>query len=123
MAILNIEGVKKEYAEKITTFEQVANEYQSKYDGTIALVTENGKIRELFKRVSKDANIDFILLNNPIGHKTYARSAIMLLVKAYYDVLGKKGDERVMVEFVVGNGYIRTCYCVNSHRSFTSRYR
>jgi len=109
LAILNIEGVKKEYAEKITTFEQVANEYQSKYDGTIALVTENGRIRELFKRVSKDANIDFILLNNPIGHKTYARSAIMLLVKAYYDVLGKKGDERVMVEFVVGNGYYITC--------------
>ncbi len=101
MAVITILGEKKEYAEG-TTFEQIAGEYQKQYDDTIALVTENGKIRELHKKVSKDAEIAFITLSSPIGHKTYERSAIMLLVKAVYDVMGEK--TRIKVEFSIGKG-------------------
>ena len=53
MAIITICGENKEYAVG-TTFEQIADEYQAQYNHTIALVTENGKIRELHKKVSKD---------------------------------------------------------------------
>ena len=101
MAIITIGGVTKEYAVG-TTFEQIAQEYQEQYKNTIALVTENGKIRELHKKVSKDADVKFITLSDTIGHKTYDRSAIMLFVKAVHDIMGK--DVRIKVEFSIGKG-------------------
>ena len=101
MSIITILGEQKEYADG-TRFEEIAKEYQSQFHNTIALVTENGKIRELHKKVSKDAELEFITLSSPIGHKTYERSAIMLLVKAAQDVLGDKG--RLKVEFSIGKG-------------------
>ena len=101
MAVITIGGVAKEYAIG-TTFEQIAQEYQEQYNNTIALITENGKIRELHKKVSKDADIKFITLSDAIGHKTYERSAIMLFVKAVHDIIGK--DIRIKVEFSIGKG-------------------
>ncbi len=101
MAIITIGGVAKEYAIG-TTFEQIAQEYQEQYNNTIALITENGKIRELHKKVSKDADIKFITLSDTIGHKTYERSAIMLFVKAVHDIMGK--DICIKVEFSIGKG-------------------
>jgi len=103
MAKITINGVTKEY-EKGTNFESIVNEYQKEYNGEIALVTENGKIRELHKRVNKDAEIKFITLRDSIGHKTYERSAIMLFVKALSDVVGSKIDGKVKVEFAIGKG-------------------
>ena len=52
MALITINEETKEYKAG-TTFEEIANDYQSEYGNTIALVVENGKIRELFKKVSK----------------------------------------------------------------------
>ena len=101
MAIITIGGLAKEYAIG-TTFEQIVQEYQKQYNNTIALVTENGKIRELHKKVSKDADVKFITLSDTIGHKTYERSAIMLFVKAVHDIMGK--DVRIKVEFSIGRG-------------------
>ena len=101
MAVITIGGVTKEYAIG-TTFEQIAQEYQENYNNTIALVTENGKIRELHKKVSKDADVKFITLSDTIGHKTYERSAIMLFVKAVHDIMGN--DVRIKVEFSIGKG-------------------
>ena len=101
MSIITILGEKKEYADG-TTFEEIAKEYQGQFHNTIALVTENGKIRELHKKVSKDAELDFITLSSAIGHKTYERSAIMLLVKAAHDVMGDR--VRIKVEFSIGKG-------------------
>lgn len=101
MAVITICGENKEYAVG-TTFEQIAQEYQWQFNNTIALVTENGKIRELHKQVSKDAEVKFITLSDTIGHKTYERSAIMLFVKAVHDIMGK--DVRIKVEFSIGKG-------------------
>ncbi|MGN0376356.1 MAG: nucleoside kinase [Suilimivivens sp.] len=104
MATITIEGVSREYADG-TTYEAIANEYQEKYDHMIALVLENGKIRELIKTVKKDCELSFLTLKDNIGHKAYVRTAIMILIKAVYDVLGAK--TRVKVEFAIGQGY----YC------------
>ena len=103
MAKLTINGEIKEYADG-TSYEVVANDYQNMYGGLIALVKENGKIRELHRTVKKDAEVEFILLNDSIGHKTYERSAIMLFVKALSDVVGSKTEGKVKVEFAIGKG-------------------
>ncbi|MDD6201750.1 MAG: nucleoside kinase [Lachnospiraceae bacterium] len=104
MAKITINGVCKEYPIGMT-FERIADEYQKEYDDTIALVIENGKIRELSKCVGKDAELSFITLSDNIGHKTYERSATMLLVKAVSDVVGSIVAGKIKVEFAIGDGY------------------
>lgn len=106
MAKITVLGNTKEYANG-TSFESIAEEFKDSYKGKIGLVIENGKIRELFKKVSKDAELEFITLDSPIGHKTYARSAIMLMLKSFEDVVGRNAYDSVQVEFVIANGY----YC------------
>lgn len=106
MAKITVLGNTKEY-ESGTTFEAIANEYQEQFDDGIALVKEDGKIRELFKKVSKDADLEFITLKDSIGHKSYARSAIMIMLKAFNDVVGASNVEKIKIEFVIANGY----YC------------
>jgi len=104
MAKLIIEGQEYEYDEG-TKFEYVAKDFQAKYDSTISLVIENNKIRELSKSVSKDAEISFIDLHDDTGHKTYVRTALMILIKSIYDVLGREQVTKVKVEFGIGHGY------------------
>ena len=104
MAKLIIDGTEYSY-EKGTTFEKVANDFEEKYEGLIALVTENGKLRELSKTVSKDATIKFITRCDDNGRKTYLRTAILVMVKAVRDVLNGDISKDVKVEFAIGNGY------------------
>lgn len=106
MVTVTIDGREKQYGEG-TTYETIVKEYQPQYDNTIALVSSNGKIRELFKKVKKDCEVSFFTMRDSVGHKTYVRSAIMLLIKALRDVAGADKLEKVKVEFAIGPGY----YC------------
>lgn len=106
MYTVTIEGKQKQYEEG-TTYETIVADYQESYHNTIALVAANGKIRELFKKVKKDCEISFFTLSDPVGHKTYVRTAIMLLIKALRDVIGQDKLKKVKVEFAIGPGY----YC------------
>ncbi|WP_024865344.1 nucleoside kinase [Butyrivibrio sp. FCS014] len=111
MPIVTINGVEKEY-EKATTFEEIAKEYQKDYPHRIAAVIYNGKIRELMKTVKKDGTLSFITFQDNIGHKTMARTAVMVLIKAVRDVLGEKNQSKIRVEFTIGNGYFCTLHGV-----------
>ena len=53
MVTIKIKGVAREYP-KGTRYEEIAREYQKEYQDMIALVTENGKIRELIKPANRD---------------------------------------------------------------------
>lgn len=106
MVKIKINGEEKLYEEGIK-YEIIAKEYQYLYKEPIALVIVNGKIRELMKRVTKDCELSFVTYGNPIGHKTYVRSAIMLLMKAIKDVAGMETAAATKVEFCIGAGY----YC------------
>ena len=104
MVTITIDGIAKTYP-KGTTYETIVGEYQSSYDGMIALVLEDGKIRELMKTANKDCTLSFITLKDTIGHKTYVRTALMTLIKAAQDVLGTEKVHKIKVEFVIGQGY------------------
>lgn len=106
-------SIKKDNTDQITektypvgmTYEQIAEEFQEEYNGLIALVISNGKIRELTKKVEKDCEISFLTLKDNIGHKTYERTATMMLIKAVYDALEKDQHvKQVKVEFAIGQG-------------------
>lgn len=106
MVTIKINGEEKYYEDGIK-YEIIAEEYQNHFTSPIALVTVNGKIRELMKRVDRDCELDFITYDNVIGHKTYVRSVIMLMLKAIKDVAGMEAAINVKVEFTIGAGY----YC------------
>ena len=106
MVRIKIDGKEKLYEEGIK-YEIIANEYQHLYNEPIALVIIDGKIRELMKKVDRDCELEFATYGDPIGHKTYIRSAIMLLMKAVKDVAGYEAAAATKVEFAIGAGY----YC------------
>ncbi len=106
MVTITIEGVPQKYP-RGTAFEEIAKEYQPSYKDMIALVLENGKIRELHKKANKDCRLSFLTIRDDIGHKTYVRTGLMTLIKAVQDVLGTDKVKKVKVEFAIGQGY----YC------------
>ncbi|MCI8522065.1 MAG: nucleoside kinase [Lachnospiraceae bacterium] len=106
MVTIKINGKERLYEDGIK-YEIIAEEHQNEYLSQIALVTVNGKIRELMKRVDRDCELEFITCADQIGHKTYVRTAIMLMLKAIKDVAGMEAATNVKVEFAIGAGY----YC------------
>lgn len=104
MVTVTIHGEKKQY-EQGTSFETIAEEYQKDYDGMIAVAAANGKIRELFKKVTRDCEVDFFTMGDAVGHKTYVRTATMLFLKAMHDVYGAEAAQAARVEFAIGHGY------------------
>ncbi len=100
---VTIEGNKQEFALG-TTYEVIAGEYQEKYDNLIALVLVDGKIRELSKTLVKDCEIQFITLKEDIGHKTYVRTAIMLMYKAIKEIAGDANAQKCRVDYAIGHG-------------------
>ncbi len=90
-----------------TTYADIAAEYQKDYKEQIALAVRNGKIRELFKKLDRDCTLEFLTLSDDAGHKTYNRTATLIMMKAITEVVGADKIEKIKMEFAIGNGY----YC------------
>ena len=103
MITVKINGEERQYPQG-ATYEDVANDYQKEYDNLIALAARDGKIRELFKKLTRDCEITFFPLKDDVGNKTYVRSATMLFLKAVFDVFGRETVQNCRVEFAIGNG-------------------
>lgn len=103
MITVTVEGEERRYPVG-TTYETIAAEFQGAYNNQIALVAVDGKIRELFKRAVRDSVVTFFTLKDDVGHKTYVRTATMVLLKAMYDLAGNKAAQQSQVEFSVGHG-------------------
>lgn len=104
MAIVTIDGTKRQYPIG-TTYQDIAKEYQPQYEDEILLVGINGKLRELHKTVQFDCTLQFFTGKDQPGIQTYHRSAIFLMMKAFYDVAGSENIEKVTVDFSLGKGY------------------
>ena len=103
MITVKINGEERQYPQG-ATYEDVANDYQQEYENLIALAARDGKIRELFKKLTRDCEITFFTLKDDVGNKTYVRSATMLFLKAVFDVFGRETVQNCRVEFAIGNG-------------------
>ena len=88
-----------------TTYLELAKNFQKKFDHDIALVLENNKMRELFRKVKDGATVTFLTTGQIDGYNTYRRSATLLLLKAIYDVEGMEAVRGMKVEFSVSEGY------------------
>lgn len=103
---VTINGETKAYPEGIQ-YSEIVEEYEGTTAAPIILVVVNGRLRELHKTLKRDCTIEFITTSDSIGHKTYKRSATMILLKAIYDVAGKDHVQQVTIHYSAGSGY----YC------------
>lgn len=103
MYTLIINGEKKEYGPD-ATWEDVAKDHQKDYDSPIAAISLDGKIRELFKKVTRSGEVKFFTLSDNVGHLTYVRSATMLLMKAIWDLFGEETANKCRADFTVKRG-------------------
>lgn len=106
MAVIRINGEKKEYPET-TTYWDLAKEYQKDFLHDIVLVTVDGKLQELHREIKPDGEIAFITTADNAGSSSYKRSVTQLMLKAIYDVVDVKAIEKVSVQFSLAKGY----YC------------
>lgn len=90
-----------------TSYQEIAGEFQDRYENDIVLVYANGKLQELRKTVKSDCTLDFETTGGAIGHETYKRSMSLLLVKSIYDVYSREKVQKVRIHFSVSKGY----YC------------
>lgn len=103
MAIVKVNGIEKTYPEG-TTYLEIAREFQDQYENDILLVRVNGKLRELEKTLAGDSEISFITAKENAGYKTYERSAIFQMLKAFYEVIPREKIRKIQIDFALGNG-------------------
>lgn len=103
MVRLTVEGEVREYAEG-TLLKDVAAEFQERFPYDILLTTVNGKLQELHKKVKEGTQVHFLTAKDRPGMQTYQRSAILVMLKAFYEVIGAEHLTKVSVDFSIGNG-------------------
>lgn len=103
MVRVTIGGITREYEEG-TQLKTAAEEFQNQYENDILLATVNGKLQELHKTIPDDAEVGFLTAADKPGMLTYRRSALLMMLKAFYDVAGRDKVRKLSVEFAVGNG-------------------
>ena len=103
--------VKIENEEKLyvagTPIEEIAGEYGEKNNVVNILAVMNGKLCELHKKIRGNCTLEFISTGTAIGNQTYKRSVTLLMLKAFYEVIGNKNIEKVIVQNSISKGY----YC------------
>lgn len=101
-----VDGEERQY-EAGTTYQQIAEEFQDRYENDIVLVFADGKLRELRKKIKRNCTISFVTTSEEIGIQTYRRSMCLMLVKAVHDVGGQDQVKKVRIHYSVSKGY----YC------------
>lgn len=104
MIKVNVDGQWMEYKDGVT-YGIIAKDVQKNYDAAIVLAKADYKLHELYKSVKDGSNITFETLKGNSGHKSYKRSACLLMIKSIYDVVGREKIEKIKVEFSIGKGY------------------
>ena len=103
MLSVTVNGEKRTYTEG-TSFYEIAQDFQPQYENDILLVRANGKLKELHKTLDQDTELTFLTARSSAGHKTYERSAIFVMLKAFYDVIEHEKIKKIRIEFALGNG-------------------
>ena len=82
-----------------TSYRTIAADFQDRYPWEILLVNREGKLCELHKVLDRDCSLKMVTAQDKPGIQTYERSAVFLMLKAFYDVAGRENVERISVEY------------------------
>jgi uridine kinase len=86
-----------------TPYRKIAEDFQSHYENDILLVNRVEKLCELQKKLDRPCSLRMITAKDTPGIQTYRRSALFLLLKAFYDTVGKENIQRISVEFSISH--------------------
>ena len=86
-----------------TAYRTIAADFQAEYPHQILLVNREGKLRELYKTLERDCTLSMITGADKPGHQTNERSANLLMLKAFYDVVGRENIRNVSAQFSLSN--------------------
>jgi uridine kinase len=103
MIQITVLGHKKVYNDGIT-LKELAAEYQPQFPYDILLARVNGQLRELHNEAQDMDEIGFLTAQDKPGFRAYQRSAVLLLLKAFYDMVDAEKIETVRVDFSLGDG-------------------
>lgn len=87
-----------------TTFLEIAKDFRDKYDSDILMVSVNGRLRELHRKLEKESELVFLTARDKAGINAYRRSVLFILLKAWYDVYGKDEVNALVSCFTMGSG-------------------
>lgn len=104
---VTVNGVSRSYPVG-TAYQAIAADFQAEYPSDILLVERNGKLCELAKKLDRDCALKLITIQDKPGMQTYERSAIFLMLKAFYDVLGQECVDRICVEYSLSHALFIT---------------
>ncbi len=93
-----------------TPYRTIAADFQAEYPHQILLVNRDGKLRELHKTLKRDCTLSMVTGADKPGRQTYERSAILLMLKAFYDEAGRENVKNVRVEFSLSNALFCKAY-------------
>ena len=82
-----------------TPYRTIAADFQDRFPWDILLVNRDGKLCELHKTLDRDCTLKMLTAQDKPGIQTYERSAVFLMLKAFYDVAGRENVERLSVEY------------------------
>ena len=82
-----------------TAYRTIAADFQDRFPWDILLVSRDGKLCELHKAADRDCTLKMVTARDKPGYQTYERSAVFLMLKAFYDVAGRENVERICVEY------------------------
>lgn len=102
MMKVNVDGVEYIYP-KGTLYQAIAADFQEGYAHDNLLVNRNGKLCELHKALDRDCTLKMITAEEKPGMQTYERSVVFLMLKAFYDVVGRENVERISVEYSISH--------------------
>ena len=97
MLHVTVDGETRAYPQG-TPYRTIAADFQAHTPWDILLVNRDGKLCELHKVLDRDCTLKMVTAQDKPGIQTYERSAVFLMLKAFYDVAGRENVERVSVE-------------------------
>ena len=101
MCKITIQGTEREYPRE-TTFQQIADEYQSQMENDFVLVKFQQDLRELHQSVLRDGDLEFITTAEKPGRDTYRRSVTLLMEAAAWKLYP---NLELLVQHSIGQGY------------------
>lgn len=96
----------REY-EQGTAWKDIARDFGDLYTNDILLVRDAGEnaLLELNKKLEKDTDARFLTYSDKAGQMCYARSAIFIMLKAFYNILGSERIDKIEVQFTIGGNF------------------
>lgn len=99
---ITVDGNVLEYDSDVKLSKIARDVYGTSRDKILAMV--NGKLKELWKVVSEDAEIEFLDMNDKDGARAYERGVLFLFIKSVHDLYHCPNVTGVKCQYSLGNG-------------------